>query len=125
MSKEFEAHETRSHWTLIKNIEVNNEKNINMVSSIIIYLFGFSSSVDSLTEYLKKKKLDSIKMEESKINWWETYAPVVNWISVRSLLYIASVYELSSRSIDFVFAFLLGDLDVDVFMDITLGMGVD
>ena len=68
MSKEFEAHETRSHWTLIKNIEVNNEKNINMVSSIIIYLFGFSSSVDSLTEYLKKKKLDSIKMEESKIN---------------------------------------------------------
>ena len=42
-----------------------------------------------------------------------------------SLLPIASIHELASRSIDFVLAFPQAEPDVDVFMDIPLGMGVD
>ena len=51
-------------------------------------------------------------------------APVLNWISVRSLLAIASKYELPSKSIDFVLSFPQSDLDVDVLMGLTLGMEV-
>ena len=36
-----------------------------------------------------------------------------------------SIYELPSRSINFVLAFPQSGLDVNVFMEITLGMGVD
>ena len=44
---------------------------------------------------------------------------------MRSLLAIASINELSSRPIDFLLAFIQADLDVDVFIYILLGMGVD
>ena len=50
---------------------------------------------------------------------------MVNWTSVRSLLTIASIHEFPIRSIDFVIAFHQSYLDVDVFMEIHLGMGVD
>ena len=49
---------------------------------------------------------------------------MVNWICVRSQLSIPSTYELPSISIDFVFAFPQAEFDVDVFMEITLGMVV-
>ena len=44
---------------------------------------------------------------------------------MRSLLEIASIHKLTIISIDFVFAFTQADLDVDLFMDIHLGMGFD
>ena len=49
---------------------------------------------------------------------------MVNWISVRSLLAIASIHGLPIKSIDFVLYFNQADLDVDVLMCITLGMEV-
>ena len=44
---------------------------------------------------------------------------------MRSLLAIASINELPSISIDFVLAFTQDNLDVDVFVELNLGMGVD
>ena len=57
-------------------------------------------------------------------NYWESYAPVVNWISVRSILAIASIHELPSISIDFLLDFGKAYIDMDVFMEISLGIGV-
>ena len=56
---------------------------------------------------------------------WEDYDPVVSWIIVRFLLAIASINELTSRYIYFLLSSPQADLDVDVFIDITLGMVVD
>ena len=61
-------------------------------------------------------------MQQWGVNYWENYAPVVNWISVRLLLYIASIHEFPSISIDFVPAFPQDDLDVYLFIYITLVM---
>ena len=41
------------------------------------------------------------------------------------LLYIVSIHELPSISINFVLAFTQDDLDLDLFVDIPLGMGFD
>ena len=64
-------------------------------------------------------------MQHWGVNYWKTYPPVVNWISVRSLLAISSIHELPNILTDFLLDFPLYDLDVDVFMDLPLGMGVD
>ena len=39
------------------------------------------------------------------VHYWETYAPVLNRIILRSLLAIESIHELPSTSIDFLLAF--------------------
>ena len=50
-----------------------------------------------------------------------TYAPVVNWASVRLLLIIAKIHNLPSKGIDFVLAFTQTDLEVPVYMEIPMG----
>jgi hypothetical protein len=54
-------------------------------------------------------------------NYWETYAPIVNWASVWILLAIAKIHGLLFRSIDFVLAFPQADLDIPVYMELPLG----
>jgi hypothetical protein len=54
-------------------------------------------------------------------NYWETYAPIVNWASVRILLAVAKIHGLSSKSIDFVLAFPQADLEVPVYMESPIG----
>ena len=54
-------------------------------------------------------------------NYWEIYAPIVNWASVRILLAVAKIHGLSSKSIDFVLALPQADLEVLVCMELLLG----
>ena len=61
-------------------------------------------------------------MKQWGVRYWENYASVENWISARSILDIASIHELPIISIEFVRDFNQDDLDVDVFMDIPLGL---
>ena len=73
----------------------------------------------------KARLCENIGMQQWGVNYWETYSPVVNWISVRSLLAIASVHQFTIISMDCVLDFLQYDIDVDVFMKLTLEKGVD
>ena len=59
-------------------------------------------------------------MQKWGVKYWLTYSSVVNWISVKSLLAIASKHKLLSRSIYFLLVFPQDFLDVDVFMEISL-----
>jgi len=58
------------------------------------------------------------------VNYWETYAPVVNWISVRFLLIVSELAGLETQALDFVLAFPQADLDVPVFMEIPPGIEI-
>ncbi len=54
-------------------------------------------------------------------NYWETYTLVVNWESVQLILTIAKIHGLSSKSIDFVLAFTLADLEIPIYMELPIG----
>ena len=54
-------------------------------------------------------------------NYWETYLPVVNMISIKLLLVIAKIHGLESKSIDFVLAFPQADLNVDIWIELLIG----
>jgi hypothetical protein len=54
-------------------------------------------------------------------NYWETYAPVVNWASVCLILAIAKSHDLLPKSIDFVLTFPQADLDVSAYMELPIG----
>ena len=63
-------------------------------------------------------------MKKWGVAYWETYAPVENLLVIRSLLAISSIHAFPIRSINFVLAFPQYNIDVDVFMDINLVMGL-
>ena len=43
--------------------------------------------------------------QELGVNYWDTYAPVVSWTSVRTMLIISNIHKLYSKSIDFTLAY--------------------
>ena len=61
-------------------------------------------------------------MQQYVVNYWETYSPTVNWISVRFLMIVAQVLELDTQAIDFVLAFPQAELEVPVYMGLPAGM---
>jgi hypothetical protein len=58
-------------------------------------------------------------------NFWETYAPVVNWHTVRLVLILSLLADLKSRQIDYVNAFTQAPADCDIFMSIPPGFIVE
>ena len=63
-------------------------------------------------------------MQQWGVNYWETYAPVVNWIGVRFLAILSEIAGLESQGIDFALAFPQAELDVTVLMELRMGMAV-
>ena len=64
-------------------------------------------------------------MQQWGINYWGTYALVVNWISIGFLLVLGEIVGLESQeAIDFVLASPQADLDVPVYMELPLGMEI-
>jgi len=55
-------------------------------------------------------------------SYWEIYAPVINWMSVRFVLAIAKIHDLDTKVVDFVLVFPQAKLDVDKYMEIPAGM---
>ncbi len=58
-------------------------------------------------------------------NYWETYSPVVNMVTLRLILLLARIYKLDSKAIDFVLAFPKAELEVNIWMYLQIGFQVD
>ena len=56
--------------------------------------------------------------------YWEIYAPVVSYLSVRTLLVLSVLHDLESRLIKFTLSFPQADLDLDVFMELPPGLDI-
>ena len=59
------------------------------------------------------------------INYWDTYAPVVNWVSVRFLLIISQLTGLETHALDFVLTLPQAKLDVSVYTKIPPGINIE
>ena len=64
-------------------------------------------------------------MQRLGVEYWETYSPIVNWISVRLMFSLSLILNFESRCIDFVLAFPQADLDEDIFMEPPFGFNFD
>merc|ERR1712102_12315 len=118
MAVEVKAHEDRGNWTMVPRSSLPlNAKPIKAIWSF------------------KRKRFPSGELNKHKarlcahggmqtwgVNYWETYAPTVNWISVRFLLVVAEILSLDTKAIDFVLAFPQADLEVPVYMELPAGM---
>jgi histone deacetylase 1/2 len=117
MVKEVEDHEKRDHWTLIpRSTMPEGTKTI-----LSIWSFKRKRFPDGRVLKHKARLCAHGGMQTWGVNYWETYAPVVNWFSVRTLMVLSILNDLETRSIDFVLAFPQADLDVDIYMELPFG----
>jgi hypothetical protein len=121
MGKEIEDHTRRDHWEIIPRSLMPAE----MKTIMSIWSFKRKRLPDGTLNKHKARLCAHGGMQQWGVNYWETYAPVVNWISVRFLLIICQISGLESQALDFVLAFPQADLDTPVFMEIPIGISVD
>ena len=108
MVKEVEDHEKRGHWEIVEKTTIPEG------TKIILSIWSFKRKrfPDGTLNKHKARLCAHGGMQTWGENYWETYAPVVNWASVRMLLAVAKIHNLPSKSIDFVLAFPQAKLDV-------------
>jgi len=121
MIKEVQDHEERDHWILFER------KKMPKGAKTILSVWAFKVKRLPNGRIMKyKARLNAHGgMQRWGIDYWETYAPVVNWISVRLMLALSIVHGLNTKSIDFVLAFPQAELERDVFMELPYGFGYE
>ena len=121
MEVEITNYTERDHWDLIPRSQLpSGSKTIMSVWS-----FKRKRLPDGTICKYKARICAHGGQQQWGVDYWETYAPVVQWISVRTLLILSEIYGLKSGSIDFVLAFPQADLDVPVFIRLPIGFDVE
>jgi hypothetical protein len=117
LSRQWDDHESRNHWTVMRCCDIPSDTKIIMS----IWSFKRKCYPDGMLNKHKAHLCAHGGMQSWGQSYWETYAPVVNWASIRLILAIAKIHGLSSKSIDFVLAFPQADLEIPVFMELPIG----
>lgn len=118
MLKETAEHESREHWTVVlRSTMLTDVKPIQAIWS-----FKRKRFPDGSLNKHKARLCAHGGMQQWGINYWETYAPAVNWISVQFLLIMSEILGLETQAIDFVLAFPQAKLDIPVYMYVPAGM---
>ncbi len=64
-------------------------------------------------------------MQQWGTNYWDTYSPAVNMVTVSLILLLAQIYKLDLKAIAFVLVFLQPEFDVNIWMHLPIGFQVD
>ena len=68
--------------------------------------------------------IDGSKQKKG-INYWETFAPVATWASIRTIILMALQQGWKTKQIDFVLAYTQADVECDMYMRIPRGFEVE
>ena len=120
MIKELADHTSHQHWVTVKRSAIGDAKPIKAIWS-----FKRKRRPDGTVSKHKARLCAHGGMQVKGDTFWETYAPVVNWMSVRLMLTFAEIHNLHTRSIDFTLAFPQADVKVDIYMELPLGCSTD
>ena len=88
MRKEVEDHEKREHWQIV------SRKDIPKGAKTILAIWSYKRKRlpdGSISKY-KARLCAHGGMQRWGENYWETYAPVVNWISIRVLFILSLIF---------------------------------
>ena len=93
--------------------------------------------LNAIWSYCRKQRPDGLLLKHKSrictdrsqqqygIDYWETYAPVIHWSTIRMVLVLSALLKLKSRQVDYTQAFPQAPLDNDVFMRIPQGWYLD
>jgi len=97
--------------------------NAKLLSSIWSYRRK-RSPVGKILKYKARICVDGSQQEYGR-DYWEVYAPVVSWPTIRLILLLSSILDLKQRQVDYTQAFPQAPLEDPVYMRMPQGWTVD
>ena len=122
MVKEVNDFDERGHWELVHKTSID----FNRPHDIISAIWSFKRKRTPAGELIKHKaRLCAHGGQQTEgVTYWDTFAPVVNWNTLRIFLTLALIRKWKARSVDFVLAYPQADLTKDIYMRIPKGFSV-
>ena len=113
------AHEIEKHWTLVRRRELNR-------NNATMYIWSFKRKRAPYGRLIKQKAHVCTHggMQQCGVNYWETYSPVVNWMSVIEMLTLSILRYLHTKSVYSVLDYTQADVKIEIFMELLIGFGV-
>ena len=121
MQEEIYDHEIRNHWSIVKQSTIpSTEKTIQGICS-----FKQKRFPDRRLNKHKARLCSHGGMQEWGENYWETYIPVANMITVRLLISLCNIHKLEFKSTDLVLDFPQDELEMDIWMELPIGFMIN
>ena len=115
MEKEVEMQERNNSWELVR------KKTLPQGMPILPAVWAMRRKRRIATQEVYKWKarlnIDGSKQEKG-VNYWESYAPVASWSTIRLILILAYLEGWSTKQIDYVMAYTQADCETDLYMKI-------
>jgi len=110
------------------NFSIVHRSKVPEGATILPAVWQMKRKRDILTRKIKKYKarlnLDGSRMKHGK-DFDQTYAPVANWNSIRTLLTTSALLGWHTRQIDYVLAFPQAPIQGEIYMKIPAGFQVE
>jgi hypothetical protein len=118
MLLEVKAHTDNGNWIIVKKSQVP----IGTKILPAVWAMRRKRKIATGEAYKYKARLNVHGgKQEYGVNFWETYAPVIAWATIRLYLILAILNRKVTRQIDFVLAFPQADIECDLYMEIPRG----
>jgi hypothetical protein len=117
--KEINDHIINKHWVLVRRDQVPPG------TKILDSVWSMKRKRDLKTRqvYKYKARLNVHGgQQEYGVNYFETYSPVVNWFSLRTLLTLSLLNSWYTRQIDFILAYPQAPIEFDMYMELPKGV---
>jgi hypothetical protein len=118
MLKEVKAHTDNGHWTIVRRDTVPD--GVEVLPAV--WAMRRKRRILTGEPYKWKARLNVHGGKQVHgVNYWETYAPVIAWTTIRLYLIMALLNKKKTRQIDFVLAYPQADIECDLYMEIPRG----
>ena len=121
MHKDFNDHTVRQYWELLPIDQVSE------VKKVMDSVWAMKRKRNIVTNEIYKWKVRLNLhggQQEYAVNFYETFSPVVSWISTRLLLIHSIIYKWHTKQVDFALAFPQADIEIPMYMKLLVGIKI-
>ena len=121
MQGEVDSHNSSQHWAIRRRDQV--PEGVKVLDSV--WAMRRKRQIKTKQVYKWKARLNIHGgQQEHGINYWETFAPVVTWISIRLVLILSILLMWHTRQIDFVMAYPQAPIETPLWMEVPKGVTI-
>jgi Reverse transcriptase (RNA-dependent DNA polymerase)/GAG-pre-integrase domain len=118
MEDEVRAHTENGNWMLVPR------KSVPSNQPVLPAVWAMRRKRDIASQEVIKWKA-RLNVHGGKqirgVNYWETYAPVATWASIRLIMTMAALNKWKTKQLDFVLAFPQAPVETDIYMEVPTG----
>uniref|UniRef100_UPI00293D8CF2 reverse transcriptase domain-containing protein n=1 Tax=Janthinobacterium sp. TaxID=1871054 RepID=UPI00293D8CF2 len=113
MLDEVRAHTDNKHWVVRRRADLPKRTKVLPA----VWAMRRKRRITTGLPYKWKARLNLHGgKQEYGVNYWETYAPVIAWTTIRLFLILAYMNRWGTRQVDFVLAYPQADIECTMFM---------